>query len=42
MEGYEKIYKKIKIEEEKKLNEPLSYYSMNRIIFEDNLSKRMS
>ena len=39
MEGYEKIYQKIKIEEEKKLNEPLSYYSMNRIIFEDNENK---
>ena len=39
MEGYEKIFQKIKEEEEKKLNEPLSYYSMNRIIFEDNENK---
>ena len=39
MKGYEKIFQKIKEEEEKKLNEPLSYYSMNRIIFEDNENK---
>ena len=39
MEGYEKVFQKLKEEEEKKMNEPLSYYSMNKIIFEDDSNK---
>ena len=39
MEGYEKVFQKIKEEEEKKINEPLSYYSMNKIIFDDDSNK---
>ena len=38
MEGYEKIYTKIKDEEEKS-NQHLTFFSMNNIIFEDNPNK---
>ena len=38
MEGFENIFLKLK-EEEEKLNEPLSNYSLNKMIFEDESNK---
>ena len=38
MEGFESIFLKLK-EEEEKLNEPLSNYSLNKMIFEDESNK---
>ena len=41
MEGFENIFLKLK-EEEEKLNEPLSNYSLNKMIFEDRMFDNIS